>query len=104
MFTVEFGLCKQTNAEGDEEIKVFGAGLLSSSAELIHCLTPEATRVPFDPAVAAKTPFPLSEFQPTYFVAESFEKAKKQLLEFSKSFARPFGVHYNPVTQSIEKT
>ena len=34
----------------------------------------------FDAAVAAITPYPITRYQPTYFVAESFAKLKHQAL------------------------
>ena len=39
-----------------------------------------------------------------YFAAESFESAQKKLQEFSELIPRPFTVHYNPNTESIEVT
>jgi len=103
-FTVEFGLCSQKNSNGENEIKAYGAGLLSSTGELEYSLTSSTpTFVPFNPAEAASTQYPITEYQPKYFVAESFETAKKQLQEYAKTFSRPFELYYNPVTQCVEK-
>mmetsp|Transcript_135737 Transcript_135737/g.201866 ORF Transcript_135737/g.201866 Transcript_135737/m.201866 type:complete len:458 (-) Transcript_135737:45-1418(-) len=102
-FTVEFGLCKQRGLNGDEEVKAFGAGLLSSFGELAYSLSHEPSLLPFSPALAASTPYPVTKYQPTYFVAESFETAKKQLQEYCQTFVRPFELYYNPVTQCVEK-
>lgn len=96
-FTVEFGMCK----EGDE-VKAYGAGLLSSFGELQHCVSDTPTRVPFDPQVAAVTKYPITTYQPLYFVTESFEDAKKRMTEFAKTLNRKFSVRYNPYTQNIE--
>eukprot|EP00041_Stephanoeca_diplocostata_P015487 m.295815 g.295815 ORF g.295815 m.295815 type:complete len:456 (+) comp20051_c0_seq1:80-1447(+) len=96
-FTVEFGLCKQ-----DGETKAFGAGLLSSFGELEYCLSDKPKLEPFDPKVTGVRDYPITEFQPTYFVADSFETAKKQMREFARTLGRPYKVHYNPYTENIE--
>ncbi|XP_021496076.1 tryptophan 5-hydroxylase 1 [Meriones unguiculatus] len=96
-FTVEFGLCKQ-----DGQLRVFGAGLLSSISELKHALSGHANVKPFDPKVACKQECLITSFQDVYFVSESFEDAKEKMREFARTVKRPFGVKYNPYTQSIQ--
>ncbi len=89
-FTVEFGLCVENN-----ERKAYGAGLLSSFGELQvklvfflyvelvfrvkYCLTDKPAIMPFDPFRVATQPYPITEYQPTYFIAESFKDAKEKL-------------------------
>ncbi|KAL4612665.1 phenylalanine-4-hydroxylase isoform X1 [Arapaima gigas] len=96
-FTVEFGLCKQGS-----EIKAYGAGLLSSFGELQYCLTDKPKLCPFDPEKTSVQKYPITEFQPVYFVAESFEDAKEKVRKFAATIPRPFSVRYNAYTQSIE--
>lgn len=96
-FTVEFGLCK----EGDK-LKAYGAGLLSSYGELQYCLTDKPQKKPFNPYEAAITKYPITEYQPLYFVTESFEDAKKKMREYAEQMSRPFAVRYNPYTRNIE--
>ncbi|KAG9339883.1 hypothetical protein JZ751_022196, partial [Albula glossodonta] len=96
-FTVEFGLCKQGS-----EIRAYGAGLLSSFGELQYCLTDKPKIMPFDPEKTSVTKYPITEFQPIYFVAESFEDAKQKVRRFSSTIPRPFSVRYNPYTESVE--
>uniref|UniRef100_A0A7N8YAK4 phenylalanine 4-monooxygenase n=1 Tax=Mastacembelus armatus TaxID=205130 RepID=A0A7N8YAK4_9TELE len=96
-FTVEFGLCKQGS-----EIKAFGAGLLSSFGELQYCLTDKPKLQPFDPDKTSIQKYPITEYQPVYFVAESFEDAKEKVRKFAATIPKPFAVRYNPYTQSIE--
>nr|XP_033809407.1 phenylalanine-4-hydroxylase [Geotrypetes seraphini]XP_033809408.1 phenylalanine-4-hydroxylase [Geotrypetes seraphini] len=96
-FTVEFGLCKQ-----DGHIKAYGAGLLSSFGELQYCLTDKPEIRPFEPEKTALQKYPITEFQPVYFVAESFEDAKEKVRKYAATIPRPFSVRYNPYTQSIE--
>lgn len=96
-FTVEFGLTKEGNS-----VRAYGAGLLSSFGELEYSLSDKPKLLPFDPAVAAVTEYPITTYQPTYFVTESFEDAKKKISEYAKTLNRPFSVRYNPYTQNIE--
>uniref|UniRef100_A0A8C6IWG0 Uncharacterized protein n=1 Tax=Melopsittacus undulatus TaxID=13146 RepID=A0A8C6IWG0_MELUD len=84
-FTVEFGLCKQNGT-----IKAYGTGLLSSYGELMYALSNEPEYKPFDPEVTAVHPYQDQAFQPVYFIVESLEDAK------------PFPLHYNPFTSSVE--
>lgn len=95
-FTVEFGLCRQ-----DGEEKAYGAGLLSSFGELQYCLTDKPEKIPFDPVVTAETKYPITEFQPRYFVSESFEDAKEKMRSYAATIPRPFSVRYDPYTQSV---
>ncbi len=71
-FTVEFGLCKE-----DGNVKAYGAGLLSSFGELKYSLGEDEKQKPeyraFDPSVTALTKYPITQYQPAYFVAESFQ-------------------------------
>ncbi|XP_075694197.1 tryptophan 5-hydroxylase 1 [Rhinoderma darwinii] len=96
-FTVEFGLCKQ---EG--KLKVYGAGLLSSISELKHSLSGNAKVKPFDPVVTCTQECIITTFQEVYFYSDSFEEAKEKMREFAKTIKRPFGLKYNPYTQSVQ--
>lgn len=73
-FTIEFGMC--LDSKGNR--KAYGAGIMSSFGELAYCQTDVPTFYPLDPNVIAQdhVNFPISEMQPIYFVAESFDKAK----------------------------
>ncbi|XP_013862690.1 tryptophan 5-hydroxylase 1 [Austrofundulus limnaeus] len=96
-FTVEFGLCKQ-----DGKLRAYGAGLLSSASELKHALSGRANILPFDPVLTCHQECMITTFQKAYFVAESFEEAKNKMREFARTLKRPFTVHYNPYTQSVD--
>lgn len=74
-FTVEFGMCRQ-----DGELKAFGAGLLSSFGELQYCLTDKPELREFEPAKTGLQKYPITEYQPIYYVAESFEDAKEKMM------------------------
>ncbi|XP_072448180.1 tryptophan 5-hydroxylase 1 isoform X2 [Chiloscyllium punctatum] len=96
-FTVEFGLCKQ-----DGQLRVYGAGLLSSVSELKYSLSGNSKVKPFDPKVTCKQECLITTFQDVYFVSESFEDAKEKMREFAKTIKRPFSVRYNPYTQTVD--
>lgn len=96
-FTIEYGLCKQ-----DGQIKAYGAGLLSSFGELEYSMTDKPKILPFDPAVTGSQKYPITEYQPVYFLAESFADAQAKLHDFAASIPRPAVFRYNPYTESIE--
>jgi len=96
-FTVEFGMCRQNG-----ELKAYGAGLLSSFGELEWCLSGKPELRTFDPEKTGSQKYPITEHQPVYFVTESFESAKQKMIDFAATIPRPFGVRYDPYTQTIE--
>lgn len=96
-FTIEFGLCKQNG-----ETKAYGAGLLSSFGELQYCLSDKPEVRPLEPAKTSLQKYPITEMQPVYFLANSFQDAKERVMEFARSIPRPFSVRYNPYTESVE--
>ncbi|CAG8561352.1 4545_t:CDS:2 [Acaulospora colombiana] len=98
--TIEY--TPQEIATWDGEIKAYGAGLLSSFGELEYSLTDKPKKVPFDPYKTALQPYIVTEYQPIYFVADSFKDAQLKVREFAKTLNRPFSVRYNPYTESIE--
>ena len=73
-FTVEFGLCRQSG-----ELRAYGAGLLSSIAELKHALSDKAKQIKFDPNVVVKQECLITTFQESYFYSESFNEAKQKM-------------------------
>lgn len=72
---MEFGLCKQQ----DNSFKVYGAGLLSSIAELQHAITSKDKIKKFDPEVTCKEECIITSYQNAYYYTDSFEEAKEQM-------------------------
>ncbi|KAL2729424.1 tryptophan 5-hydroxylase 1 [Vespula squamosa] len=96
-FTVEFGLCKQ-----DGTLRVYGAGLLSSVAELRHAVTTPEKTFRFEPEITCKQECIITAFQNAYYYTDSIEEAKEKMRAFANEIQRPFGLRYNPYTQSVE--
>mmetsp|Transcript_12811 Transcript_12811/g.24853 ORF Transcript_12811/g.24853 Transcript_12811/m.24853 type:complete len:470 (+) Transcript_12811:240-1649(+) len=103
-FTIEFGLYRS-----GEEVKAYGAGLLSSFGELEYSCGPKEAGeakpelLPWDPAVAAETEYPITTYQPKYFVAESLQDATDKLKDFGeRQIVRPFRVSYLPEEQRVQ--
>jgi phenylalanine-4-hydroxylase len=65
-YTTEFGLIREGS-----ELKVLGAGLLSSPGEFAHALSDAAPRSPFDIARVAATPGAAYSYHDEYFILES---------------------------------
>ncbi|XP_035907377.1 tryptophan 5-hydroxylase 1 isoform X1 [Anopheles stephensi] len=97
-FTVEFGLCRQK----DGSFKVFGAGLLSSVAELQHAITTPEKIKRFDPEITCEEECIITAYQNAYYYTDSFEEAKEKMRAYADTIQRPFGVRYNPYTQTVE--
>lgn len=71
---MEFGLCKQNGI-----LRVYGAGLLSSVAELRHAVsTPEKT-FRFEPEVTVKQECIITSFQNAYYYTDSIDEAKEKM-------------------------
>uniref|UniRef100_A0A7S1LIH3 phenylalanine 4-monooxygenase n=1 Tax=Neobodo designis TaxID=312471 RepID=A0A7S1LIH3_NEODS len=95
-YSVEFGLTKEGGS-----VRAYGAGLLSSFGELEYSLTDKPKKLPWDPWVASELEFPITTYQPTYFVAESFVDAQDKLRAFGRTFDRPFFIEHIAATNSV---
>jgi phenylalanine-4-hydroxylase len=118
--SVEFGLLREGG-----RLKAYGAGLLSSFGELESaCGGLESARgglesacgesqkdcgesatqpeyKDWEPTLAAEQKYPITDYQPIYFVAESLQDAKLRMRQFCRDLPRPFYARYNPTTQRI---
>jgi phenylalanine-4-hydroxylase len=79
---------------------------LSSFGELEYaCSVPVVevgpTILEWDPEVASKQDFPITTYQPVYFLAESLQDAKMKMRRFCEDLPRPFFARYNSQTQTI---
>lgn len=110
--SVEFGLCREDGVN-----KAYGAGLLSSFGELEYACKPRSEDEvpsigedgmptcpeikPWDPNVAALQDFPITTYQPVYFLAESLQDAKVKMRKYCEELPRPFFALYNAQTESV---
>ena len=97
-FTIEFGMCYQNGKP-----KAYGAGILSSVGELEYCISDVPELKPLDPYEIAQNhlTFPISSMQPIYFVADSFQKAKAQIIDYCDHIHKPFSVTYNTNNDTV---
>jgi phenylalanine-4-hydroxylase len=104
-YSVEFGLLKE-----DGMNKAYGAGLLSSFGELEYSCSPDRPAGgtedrpelrPWNPVEASMTEFPITTYQPTYFVAENLQDAKVKMRQYCENIKKPFHARYNPLTSTI---
>ena len=107
-FSVEFGLCKEFDREkGGDQIKAYGAGLLSSFGELEYACGEIENDVPspeiqqWDPSKAALQEFPITTYQPLYFLADSLSDAKHKMRKHCQSLQRPFFAHYDNKSKRV---
>ncbi|CBY12061.1 unnamed protein product [Oikopleura dioica] len=89
-YSVEFGL---TIENGD--LKVFGAGLLSSPDEMEYAVTDEPDHPLFEPGILAKTKFDDTTLQSSYSVLQSVETAMSLLRVYCLSLKNPVVFSYN---------
>jgi phenylalanine-4-hydroxylase len=68
--------------------KIYGAGILSSHGETLHCLGSDVKMVPFDVQEIFNTPFRMDVFQDTHFVLQSFDQLLLCLEEIDFLLAR----------------
>jgi phenylalanine-4-hydroxylase len=75
-FTIEFGLIREKG-----ELKIYGAGILSSHGETKFSLSGEPEHIPFDVAQVLEQDYDNMKIQDKYFVIESFDQLFKSLDE-----------------------
>lgn len=80
-FTVEFGLVREKG-----QLKIYGSGLVSSHGESEYALTSDKPeRRPFDLDKVCDTDFEIDQFQPIYYVLESFEQLRDAMNSYARS-------------------
>jgi phenylalanine-4-hydroxylase len=101
--SVEFGLCEENGSP-----KAYGAGLLSSFGELEYACSPShpgGDRAPqilsWDPEIASRQEFPITSYQPVYFLAESLQDAKQKMRRYCEDLPRPFFALYNSQNHTV---
>jgi len=125
-FTVEFGLVKNMqpdpfDSDPGSRVKVMGAGILSSFGEMewsasaqpseecrqmggiardYPALSKPALRE-FMPEDAAVQPYPITTYQPMYFVGESLRSMKDLIGDYCDRMDKKFYPVYDPITGTL---
>lgn len=81
-FTIEFGLIRE-----NDQLKIYGAGILSSFGETKHALGDHTAKYNFNVKHIMHTPYRNDVMQDTYFVIESFEQLYHSLGDIRKELA-----------------
>lgn len=82
-FTVEFGLIRENG-----NLRIYGAGILSSAGETAFCLSSKPQHLPYDVEEIINTPYRKDSFQEKYFIIESYEQLYNSLAEIEEILAR----------------
>jgi phenylalanine-4-hydroxylase len=80
-YTIEFGLIRENG-----QIKIYGAGILSSSGESIYCTqSPNPQRLTYDVHQIFDTPFIKDHYQEQYFVIDSYTQLFDSIPEIERA-------------------
>lgn len=66
----------------------------------LRCSCP-STCSPWEPAKAAVQAYPITTYQPIYYVADSLRDAKDRMRAYCEGMKRGFHVTYDPASQSV---
>ncbi len=80
-FTIEFGVFKTKG-----EVKLYGAGIISSYSETLHVLGDKAEVLPFKLQEILEHDFVNTEIQQTYYAIESFEQLFQVIPQLEEHF------------------
>lgn len=84
-FSIEFGLIQEAG-----EVKVFGAGILSSTGEIPYSLfSPDVTRRAFETDTVINTDYDPSRMQVNLFIAPSMPFLRRELEQLVRRFGIP---------------
>lgn len=82
-FTIEFGLIRESG-----DLKIYGAGIMSSHGETKYSVSSEPTHLPFDVEAILNKSYNNMIIQDTYFVIDSFEQLFDSLPEIESRVAK----------------
>ncbi|EIM73436.1 phenylalanine 4-hydroxylase [Nitritalea halalkaliphila LW7] len=78
-FTIEFGLIREHG-----ELRIYGAGILSSAGETKFCLSDAPAHHPYEVKKIFNTPYWKDKFQDKYFIIESYEQLYHSIPEIER--------------------
>ena len=82
-FTIEFGMMREKN-----EVKIYGAGIISSHGETLNCLNQQTAKFDYDVSRILHTDYRNDIIQDKYFVMESFDQLYDSLPEIRSCLAK----------------
>ena len=82
-YTIEFGLIVENG-----QLKIYGAGILSSPGESLYSLSEKATHLAYDPVTIMDTPYIKDKYQAHYFVIDSYKQLFESLDQVSRIVER----------------
>ena len=88
-YTVEFGLIDDKNG-----LRIYGAGILSSSGESVYCLDDQPERVPYNVREIMETPYIKDKFQEKYWVINSYEQLFQSVPEIESTLQELLVLNY----------
>lgn len=87
-YTIEFGLIKE-----DGELKIYGAGILSSSGESTYSVSAaNVERIPYDVVRIFDTPYIKDRYQSQYFVIDSYQDLFNSIPEIERELEKRMNV------------
>lgn len=88
-YTIEFGLIRENG-----QLKIYGAGILSSSGESIYSLTsPSPKRLDYEVGQILDTPFIKDHYQEQYFVIDSYQQLFDSIPKIEQELERRMNVN-----------
>ncbi len=78
-FTIEFGLIRENG-----QVRIYGAGILSSAGETKFCLSDEPAHIDYDVRKIMRMPYWKDKFQDKYYVIESYEQLYHSIPEIER--------------------
>ncbi|MCX2745723.1 phenylalanine 4-monooxygenase [Mangrovivirga sp. M17] len=87
-FTVEFGLIRENG-----ELKIYGAGILSSKGETEYATTDKPEHIEYDVDTMLDTSYRKDVFQTKYFIIDSYEQLYNSIPEIDRLLAKKVAEH-----------
>lgn len=81
-FTIEFGLIHE-----EDDIKFYGAGIISSKSETAHALNPRSKKRDFNVVEVMNHAFRTDIIQEEYYIIDSFSQLSDSISEIEKAIA-----------------
>jgi phenylalanine-4-hydroxylase len=78
-YTVEFGLIYEEN-----ELKIYGGGIISSAGESHYCLLDTVPKIAFDLERVLNSTYHIDRYQDYYFVIQSYQQLYESLVNLEK--------------------